>query len=492
MGISLIHTRAQLGVNAPPVKVETHLGPGLPAFQIVGLPEAAVRESRDRVRSAIVNSGFQFPAQRITVNLAPADLPKGGGRFDLPIALGILSASKQLPANPRQEEYLGELALSGELRAVQGTLAAAMACGQVGRSLVVPADNGDEAALCRNTVIHAAASLLAVCNHWRNSAALPPTPPCVPPLARNQAPCLSQVRGQFQARRALEIAASGGHSLLLCGPPGSGKSMLASRLPGLLPPMEEPQALEVAAIHSLQRTRLHSEFFLRPFRAPHHTTSPTAMVGGGARPRPGEISLAHQGVLFLDELPEFDRRVLEALREPLETGEVNISRTLRQDVFPARFQLVAAMNPCPCGYLGDPERSCGYHCEKAKRYQSRISGPFMDRIDLQLEVQAINASELFDTTPSECSDTVRARVAATRERQLARQGKLNHLLDAEELKPVIASHQDWLTQVMERLGISARALHRLTRVARTLADMEESDTLETRHLQEAISFRIQH
>lgn len=492
MGISLIHTRAQLGVNAPPVLVEIHLGPGLPAFQIVGLPEAAVRESRDRVRSAIVNSGFQFPQQRITVNLAPADLPKHGGRFDLPIALGILCASKQLPDNPRNEEYLGELALSGALRPVQGVLSAALACGQQQRSLVVPRDNADEAALSRATRVHGATSLLAVCAHWRNSEAITPTPVRTPPAHTGDAPCLSQVRGQFQARRALEIAASGGHSLLLSGPPGSGKSMLASRLPGLLPPLAEQDALEVAAIHSLQRARRHEDFFLRPFRAPHHTASAAALVGGGAHPRPGEISLAHHGVLFLDELPEFDRRVLEVLREPLETGEVNISRAMRQAVFPARFQLVAAMNPCPCGHLGDPEKSCGYHCEKAKRYQSRVSGPFMDRIDLQLEVQNVNATELLDARPGEDSATVRARVLRTRDRQLARQGKLNHLLGADELKALIAPHQAWLVQAMDKLGLSARALHRMVRVARTLADMDASTDIDVMHLQEALGFRIQH
>lgn len=491
MGISALYTRAQRGVDAPSVRVETHLGPGLPAFHIVGLPEAAVRESRDRVRSAIVNSGFQFPQQRITVNLAPADLPKGGGRFDLPIALGILAASKQLPERSVREEYIGELALSGALRPVQGILAAALACGKQQRQLIVPQGNAEEASLCKQTQVLAATSLLQVCAHWRKLEKLPRVAPHIPDKNAQTLPCLSQVRGQLQARRALEIAASGGHSLLMSGPPGSGKSMLASRLPGLLPPLEEDHALEVAAVHSLHRPRSAAEFYLRPFRAPHHTASAVALVGGGSHPSPGEISLAHRGVLFLDELPEFDRKVLEVLREPLETGEVNIARAARQATFPARFQLVAAMNPCPCGYLGDPEKSCGYHCEKARRYQSKISGPFLDRIDLQLEVHAVRAEELLALNNGEASSVVRKRVSAAQQRQYQRQNKLNHLLDAEELRAAINCHRDWLANAMDRLSISARALHRITRVARTIADIELSDEIKAEHLQEALSFRIQ-
>lgn len=491
MGISALYSRAQHGMDAPQVRVETHLGPGLPGFTIVGLPETAVRESRDRVRSALVNSGFQFPQQRLTVNLAPADLPKSGGRFDLAIALGILVASGQLPPRESNEEFIGELALDGVIRPVRGVLCAALACADAGNNLVVADANAHEASLCRHTQVFAAHDLLQVCAHWRQHERLPlvQAQMSLPP-AQGHVHCLSQVRGQLQARRALEVAASGGHSLLLIGPPGSGKSMLASRLPGLLPALSEQQALEVAAVHSLHRHRTQTAFFQPPYRAPHHTASAVALVGGGNVPRPGEISLAHHGVLFLDELPEFERRVLEALREPLETGRVHIARANHNTTFPACFQLVAAMNPCPCGYLGDPNKGCGYQCEKARRYQGRISGPLRDRMDVQIEVQNVSSAQLLTDTPMETSAEVRARVITARARQAARQGKLNCQLDPEELKTILTPHRHWLAPLLERLDISARATHRVVRVARTLADMEGAAEVGAEHLREALAFRI--
>lgn len=489
MSVSHLVSRAGVGVDAPEVLVETHLSPGLPGVNIVGLPEAAVRESRDRVRSAIANSGFEFPQRRITINLAPADLPKHGSRFDLAIALGILHASKQLGTiDPSALEFCGELALDGSLRPVIGILPVALGSLRSGRQLICASANAEEASISGAELLPAP-SLLAVCQHLTGQQRLSAVDMTPPVAAASTSLCLSQVRGQLQAKRALEIAAAGRHSLLFCGSPGSGKSMLAQRLPGLLPPLDQAQALAVASLYSLTRARPLHDFYLPPFRHPHHSASAIALVGGGSNPRPGEVSLAHQGVLFLDELPEFDRRVLEGLREPMETGEVCISRAARQAHFPADFQLVAAMNPCPCGYLGDAEKGCGYFCEKARRYQQKLSGPLLDRIDLHVDVPAIKADELLAQPEGESSTCVQARVLAARNRQLVRQGCLNSQLDGKRLQQELGELNVWLAQVVERLRLSARAVHRSIRVARTLADLAGEEHVTQAHLKEALGFR---
>ncbi|MCU7810276.1 MAG: YifB family Mg chelatase-like AAA ATPase, partial [Candidatus Thiodiazotropha sp. (ex Notomyrtea botanica)] len=388
MSLAILYSRAQEGIQAPLVTVEIHLANGLPALSIVGLPEMAVRESKDRVRGALTNSQFEFPARRITINLAPADLPKEGGRFDLPIGLGILAASGQLPkATLENYEFAGELALSGELRPVTGILPAALAAREAGRTLIVPRQNADEAALVADLNLHCADHLLEVCAHLNGTSLLPTIRKNSRPTVSGHQPYLAEVKGQHQAKRALEIAAAGGHALLFIGPPGTGKSMLATRLPGILPEMSEDEALESAAIASITNRPFQPERWLqRPFRSPHHTASAVALVGGGSKPRPGEISLAHNGVLFLDELPEFERHVLEVLREPMENGWITISRATQQAEYPARFQLIAAMNPCPCGYLGDGSERCRCSIEQIKRYRNRISGPLLDRIDMHVEV----------------------------------------------------------------------------------------------------------
>lgn len=488
MTISRLYCRAGIGVEAPTVLVETHLAPGLPAINVVGLAQTTVKESRDRVRSAIVNSSFDFPQRRITINLAPADLPKVGGRFDLPIAIGILEASQQLSPSTSDIELVGELALDGSLRAIPGILPVALACRLTGRQLICPLENADEASVSGVELL-AANSLLAVCRHLSGAQKLQPYPATEPQPPQQDSLCLSQIRGQQQAKRALEIAAAGHHSALFCGPPGSGKSMLAQRLPGLLPRLSQPHALEVASVYSITQPRPLEQFYLPPFRSPHHTASAAALIGGGSTPRPGEASLAHHGVLFLDELPEFERRVLDVLREPMETGLVHISRAARQAHFPAAFQLIAAMNPCPCGYLGDPNKSCGYFCDRARRYQHKISGPLLDRIDLHIDVTAISADELLNQPSGEPSTDVRQRVLAARQRQLARQGRLNVFLDGHTLEQELGSLNHWLVSVVERLGLSARALHRSIRVARTLADLEGAKQVDKHHLKEALGFR---
>lgn len=494
MTLATVLSRAQNGLAADLVTVEVHLGPGLPGFGIVGLPEAAVREARDRVKAAILTTGYQFPNRRITCNLAPADLPKDGGRFDLAIALGILAASAQVPAEPLKAlEVLGELSLSGAVRPVRGALPAALKATAAGRGLLVPEDNAAEASLARGAEIFTARHLAQTCSDL-HAGRLPATGPQTPAAQVEPVADLSEVRGQAMARRALEIAAAGGHSLLLVGPPGAGKSMLAQRLPGILPPMTDEEALDAAAVASVSETGFDvARWGRRPYRAPHHTASGVALVGGGASPKPGEITLAHHGVLFLDELPEFDRRVLEVLREPLESGQITVSRAARQADFPARFQLVAAMNPCPCGHLGDAAGTCRCTPEQVARYRGRLSGPLLDRIDLQVFVPRVERELLLaPAAGSESSATVRARAIAARERQTRRAGKPNARLSVKEIERDCAldmAAKALVEAAMARLGLSARGLHRVLKVARTIADLESAAAIESRHLAEALRYR---
>ena len=497
MALCVLYSRAQNGIDAPEVTVEVHLANGLPALSIVGLAEMAVRESKDRVRGALLNARFDFPTRRITVNLAPADLPKEGGRFDLPIALGILGASGQIdPRRLERVECLGELALSGTLRPVTGVLAAALAARRAGRALILPRENAGEAALVENLDIFPAQHLLEVSGHLNGLACMAPFQGARDTTTPVPYSDLSEVRGQAQAKRALEIAAAGGHSLLFVGPPGTGKSMLASRLPGILPPMTDDEALEAATVRSVSDREPFdpARWRQRPFRAPHHTASAVALVGGGSDPRPGEISLAHLGVLFLDELPEFDRKVLEVLREPLESGVIHISRAARQASFPARFQLVAAMNPCPCGYLGDPAGRCRCTAEQVSRYRSRLSGPLLDRVDMHVEVPRLPAEVLSAPTTADGEDSpmVRARVSGARRIQIERSGKPNHALTPREVDRVCALDtpgRQLMEQALHRLGLSARAYHRILKVARTIADLAGTERIDLSHLGEAIGYR---
>ncbi len=494
MGVAILHSRAQLGTAAPPVTIEVLLSGGLPSFSLVGMPATAVRESKDRVRGALLSSEFEFPLQRIAVSLGPADMPKTGGRFDLAIALGILLASRQLKAPPVDGyEIYGELSLDGTLRRVPGVLPAALKAAASGRRMIVPQDNGSEAALVSD-VVYPARSLLDVVAHLRGVRVLATLPRTMPAMASHAGPDIAEVRGQAHAKRALEIAAAGGHNLLFTGPPGTGKSMLAARLPGILPPMSESEALETAAIDSvLNRPPPLDRWRLRPFRAPHHTASAAALIGGGSEPRPGEVSRAHNGVLFLDELPEFSRNVLEVLREPLEAGHITISRASRQDDFPAAFQLVAAMNPCPCGYLGDEGGQCACSADRVAAYRGRISGPLLDRIDLCIEVGRPPREVLRGPAPlAEKSAAMQQRIIAARERQLARDGVCNARLPAAAAeKSCRPDAQGWtlLDAAAERFGLSVRAYQRILRVARTIADLAGVDRIETSHVAEAISLR---
>jgi magnesium chelatase family protein len=551
MSIAIVTCRAQLGLHAPLVQVEVSLGSGLPAFNIVGLPATVVKESRDRVRAALMNSNFEFPAGRITVNLSPADIPKRGGRFDLPIALGILLASEQIKLDPLQGhdpgeiEFYGELGLSGELKSVPGMLLAAAHAARAGHEIVVPQANAEEvrvllvgaprahssegsdtagdlgrderAARCEvgavahsgavaatrgrsgraGPIMYAADHLLAVCAHLDGTAPLPVLPPPVPHTVRwisDGALDLSDVRGQTQAKRALAVAAAGGHSLLMIGPPGAGKSMLAMRLPSLLPPMTEAESLEVAAIASVSGTGFNAGHFgRRPVRTPHHTTSAVALVGGGSRARPGEISLAHHGVLFLDELLEYDRRALEALREPLESGVVSIARATYHTQYPAQFQLVAAMNPCPCGRYGDPLGDCRCTLPQIAQYRARVSAPLMERFDIHLEVPRVELSDFEEARlPSESSASIAARVTRAREIQLARQGRCNARLVDAQIDRICSpdkAGRALLDRAMKTFGFSARARQRILKLARTIADLNGDATVGVSHVSEAVTYR---
>ncbi len=494
--LAKVLTRASTGLDAPIVTIEVHISGGLPGFSIVGLPEGAVKESKDRVRSALMNSNFKMPKGRITVSLAPANLPKHGGRYDLPIALGVLIASGQIKPSidiSKFESY-GELGLDGLLHTTEGLLPAIIEANKAKHGVIVPFDNYAQCALVEQVQIVPAKHLLQVCE-FLTGLVTPQSPAVQAKIKPKYENDFSQVKGQYHAKRALEIAASGGHNLLFRGVPGSGKTMLAERLPSIMPPLSTEKALEHAAICSVANKVINSsQIYVRPFRSPHHSSSAVALVGGGSNPKPGEISLAHEGVLFLDELPEFQRQVLEALRQPLESGEIHVSRAQQQVTFPANFQLVAAMNPCPCGYFGDGTSKC--HCteDQVNKYQMKISGPLLDRIDMVLDVPPLPKEMLLSQQNNdiENSETIRARVLDCYNRQLQRQGKLNDQLNTAEVDNLIVLNTDnkqLLESVIDKLHLSARAYHRILKVARTIADLDHSQAVEQQHLIEAIGYR---
>lgn len=491
MSFAQIFTRSVVGLNAPSVMVEVHLSQGLPSITIVGLPEASVRESKDRVRSAIINSGFQFPNRKLTINLAPADLPKDGARLDLPIAIGILVASGQIDDSKVKDfEFIGELALNGALRPVFGALAVARAIKNSNHTLIAPKDNAQEAVKVQGIDVLQADNLKQVCQHLNGEQNLPYAEFKASYQVASKQPDLADVKGQYQARRALEICASGGHSLLFCGSPGSGKTLMASRLPSILPPLTDNQALEVASIYSIANVAY--DFGTRPFRQVHHTTSAVALVGGGSNPKPGEISLANFGVLFLDEMPEFDRKVLEVLRQPIENKQIIISRANHQTSFPANFQLIGAMNPCPCGYYGDKSGRCNCRPEQVRRYQEKLSGPLLDRIDLFVTVPNLPMNDLQSAKAGESSAVVRERVIQAYQIQQNRQGKPNAELTPVELEQFAKlgeQQHNLLAMAGQRLNLSARGYHRVLRVARTIADLAGGENIDNSHLTEAMSYR---
>ncbi len=493
MSVSVVLTRAQNALHAPNVRVEAHISNGLPAFTIVGMPETAVKESKDRVRAAIINSGFEFPNRKITINLSPADLPKEGGRYDLPIAIGLLMASGQLRVESLLDyELVGELALTGELRPISGLLPTAIQAMQAKRVLIVPKERAEEISFLEYPNFYVAENLRDVVEALEGEKRLAP-PDKIDTLERQEFRDFSEVKGQHFAKRALEIAAAGGHNVLLIGPPGTGKTMLASRFAGIMPSMNQKEAIESAMIASISRQGFHaSQFGVRPYRTPHHTASSVALVGGGSYPKPGEISLAHNGILFLDEFPEFDRRVLEVLREPLESGVIHISRAMQQVEYPAKFQLIAAMNPCPCGYFGDQEHQCTCSDFAVERYRGRVSGPLLDRIDLHVEVPRITTEELQAQAPGEPSSKIKERVEQARERQFQRRGKANADLEVKEIDEDCLLGEPELKLLglaQKRLNLSPRSYHRILRVARTIADLDGAESINSRHLTESLAFR---
>lgn len=490
--VSVIYTRALNALYAPEVRVEVHISNGLPALTIVGMPETAVKESKDRVIAAIINSGFEFPNRKITINLSPADLPKEGGRYDLPIALGILEASGQIEKDPKRYEFVGEVALTGELRPISGLLPTAIQVMKSKGTLIVPEDGAEEIGFLHYDYFLMARTLREVVDFIDGKLSLV-KPPEITIQNPEEHRDFAEVKGQFFAKRALEIAAAGGHNLLLIGPPGTGKTMLASRFITIMPSMTRDEAIESAMIASISRQGFRAEQFgIRPYRTPHHTASSVALVGGGTYPKPGEISLAHHGVLFLDELPEFNRSVLEVLREPLESGKIHVSRAMQQVEFPAKFQLLSAMNPCPCGYFGDPVHECSCSDYAIARYRGRVSGPMLDRIDLHVEVPRISTEELQSTQAGESSTTIRTRVDHARELQMQRRSKMNADLSVNEIEEDCAlgeAESKLLEMAQKRLNFSPRSYHRILRVARTIADLDGSSMINSRHLTESLAFR---